>query len=165
MRLLQNLLITDNASFFESLFLSCKTSYIVSEWAWAWQTSWCHLRKYLLSTKFTISIWGPPVIPCDLRVTFNPLPLSLKWVMTLATTTKRNMESGQFCKITNMIRVKGSERKLFVFIFRLNIILHDSYQADKIVKEIEEWEQKVPDYYVKSFSRVLLGVLEASIVS
>ena len=75
------------------------------------------------------------------------------------------MESGRSCKITNMIRVKGSERKLFVFIFRLNIILHDSYQADKTVKEIEAWEQKVPDYYVKSFSRVLLGVLEASIVS
>ena len=85
--------------------------------------------------------------------------------MTLVTTTKRNMESGQSCKIINMIRVKGSERKLFVFIFRLNIVLHDSYQADKTVKEIEAWEQKVPDYYVKSFSRVLLGVLEASIVS
>ena len=43
--------------------------------------------------------------------------------------------------------------------------MRDSYEADEIVMEIEEWKQKVPDIYVKSFIRVLLGVLEASIVS
>ena len=63
-----------------------------------------------------------------------------------------------------MIRVKGSERRL-IFISGLNIVRHDSYQADKIVMEIEEWKQKVADDYVKSFSRVLLGVLETLILS
>ena len=63
-----------------------------------------------------------------------------------------------------MIRVKGSERRPFIFISRLNIVQHDSYQADEIVMEIEESKQKVVDGYVKSFSRVLLGVLETSIL-
>ena len=58
-----------------------------------------------------------------------------------------------------------SERRPFVFIFRLNIVLWDSYQADEIVMEIEEWKQKVPSDSVKSFSKVLLSVLETSIVS
>ena len=49
--------------------------------------------------------------------------------------------------------------------FRQNIVLHDSYQADKIVIEIEEWKQKVPDICVESFGRVLLSVLETSVVS
>ena len=64
-----------------------------------------------------------------------------------------------------MIRVKGSERRPFIFIFRLNIVQRDSYQADEIVVEIKKWKQKVTDNYVKSFSRVLLGVLETSILS
>ena len=75
------------------------------------------------------------------------------------------MERRKSFKITNMIMVKGSERRPFVFISRLNIVQHDSYQADEIVMEIEEWKQKVADDYVKSFSRVLLGVLETSILS
>ena len=75
------------------------------------------------------------------------------------------MERRKSFKITNMIMVKGSERRPFVFISRLNIVQHDSYQADEIVMEIEEWKQKVVDDYVKSFSRVLLGVLETSILS
>ena len=90
--------------------------------------------------------------------TFNPLSLSLKWVMNLVATTYRNMESGQACKTTYMMRVKGSERRPFISIFRLNIVLNDSYEADEIVMEIEEWKQKVPDDHVKSFSRVLLSV-------
>ena len=65
-----------------------------------------------------------------------------------------------------MIRViKGSERRPFIFISRLNIIQRDSCQADEIVLEIEEWKQKVADDFVKSFSRVLLGVLETSVLS
>ena len=60
--------------------------------------------------------------------------------------------------------IKRSERRSFVFIFRLNIDLCDSYQANEIVMEIEEWKQKVPDEYLKSFGRFLLGVLETSIV-
>ena len=64
-----------------------------------------------------------------------------------------------------MTRRQGSERRLFIFIFRLNTDLYDSYQVDKIVMEIEEWKQKVPGNYVKSFSRVLLSLFEKSIVS
>ena len=64
-----------------------------------------------------------------------------------------------------MIGLKGSERTLFIFISRLNIVQHDSYQADEIVMEIEEWKQKVANDNVKSFSRVLLSVLETSILS
>ena len=85
--------------------------------------------------------------------------------MTLVATICRNKETGKSCKITNMVRVKGSERRPFIFIFRLNIALRDSCQADEIVVETEEWKQKVPDVFVKSFNRVLLGVLETLIVS
>ena len=72
----------------------------------------------------------------------------------LVATTNRNMESGQSWKIINMIRVKGSERRPFIFIFRLSIALHDSYQADEIVMDMEEWKEKVPGNCVKSFSRI-----------
>ena len=75
------------------------------------------------------------------------------------------MERVKSCKITNRIRVKGSERRPFIFISRLNAVQRDSYKADEIVMEIEEWKQKVADDYIKSFSRVLLGVLETSILS
>ena len=75
------------------------------------------------------------------------------------------MEREKSFKITNMIRVKGSERRPFIFISRLNIVQRDSYKADEIVMEIEEWKQKVADDYVESFGRVLLGVLETSILS
>ena len=52
-----------------------------------------------------------------------------------------------------MMRVKRSERGPFIFIVRLNIVLQDSYQAAEIVKDIEEWKQKVPGNYVKSFKQ------------
>ena len=75
--------------------------------------------------------------------------------------TYRNMERVKSCKITNMIRVKGSETRSFIFIYRMHIVLRDSYQANEFVMEVEEWRHKVPDDYVKSFiSRVLLHVLE-----
>ena len=60
---------------------------------------------------------------------------------------------------------KGVREETIFLFFRWNIVLHDSYQADKIVIEIEEWKQKVPVVCVKSFSRVLLSVLETSVVS
>ena len=47
------------------------------------------------------------------------------------------------------MRVKGSERRRFIFTSRLNIVQLDSYQADEIVMEIEEWNQNVADDYVK----------------
>ena len=97
--------------------------------------------------------------------TFNLLSLSLKWVMTLVETTGRNVEKEKSCKITNMIKVKATEKKPFIFISRLNIVQRDSYQANKIAMEIEEWKQKAADDYVKSFSRVLLRRLETSILS
>ena len=46
------------------------------------------------------------------------------------------------CKTTYMIRVKESERRPFIFIFRWNIVLHDSYKVDEIFMEIEEWKYK-----------------------
>ena len=79
---------------------------------------------------------------------FNPLSLSLKWVVILVETKCSNMERGKSCKITN-----------------LNIFLWDSYKVVEIVMEIEEWKQKLSGSYVKSFGRVLLGVLETLIVS
>ena len=78
---------------------------------------------------------------------------------------RRNVERWKSCIVAKMIRVKESERRPFIFISRLNIVQRDSYQADEIVMEIEEWKQKVADDYVKSFSRVLLGVLETLILS
>ena len=75
------------------------------------------------------------------------------------------MERGKSFKITNMTRVKRSEKRPFIFVSRVNIVQRDSYQADEIVMEIEEWKQKVANSYVKSFSRSLLGVLETSILS
>ena len=63
-----------------------------------------------------------------------------------------------------MIRINESEQTIFLF-FKSNIVLHDSYQADEIMIEIEEWKQKVPSVCVKSFSRGLLNVLETSVVS
>ena len=80
--------------------------------------------------------------------TFNPLSLSLKWVVILVETKCSSMERGKSCKITN-----------------LNIFLWDSYKVVEIVMEIEEWKQKLSGSYVKSFGRVLLGVLETLIVS
>ena len=56
------------------------------------------------------------------------------------------------------------EETIFL-IFRWNVVLHDSYQTDEIVTEIEEWRQKVPSVCVKSFSRVLLSVLDTLVVS
>ena len=153
MRPLQNVLITDNARFFESLLLSWKTSHTVSEWAWIWQSSWC-----LQSTKFIILIsWSlvcTSIIPCHYH-----------WNGRRYWLRRHTEESGQSRKIINTIRVKSLEGRAFIFIFKLNTVLSNSYQVDEIVMDIEEWKQKVPDDYVKSFSRVLLGLSETLIVS
>ena len=60
--------------------------------------------------------------------------------MTLVATTFTNMESRQSCKITNMTRVKGLERRPIFLTFKMIIVLHDLYQADEIVMEIEGWK-------------------------
>ena len=62
------------------------------------------------------------------------------------------MKSGQSCQTTYMMRVEGSERRPFIFIFRLSIALHDLYQVDEVVIEIEEWKQKVPGNSIKKQS-------------
>ena len=49
-----------------------------------------------------------------------------------------NMESRQSCKTTYMMKAKGSERISVIFSFRLNIVLHNSYQGAETVMEIEE---------------------------
>ena len=84
---------------------------------------------------------------------------------SLGFNNKQKHGGGNICKTTYLMRVKGSERRPFVFIFRFNIVLQDSYQPDETVMEIEEWKRKVPSDSVKTFSRVLLSVLETSIVS
>ena len=38
---------------------------------------------------------------------------------------------------------KGVREETIFLIFRWNIVLHNSYQADEIVTEIEGWKQKV----------------------
>ena len=38
---------------------------------------------------------------------------------------------------------KEVREKTIFLIFRWNVVVHDSYQADEIVTEIEEWKQKV----------------------
>ena len=127
--------------------MSWKTSLIISGWVWVWKSSWCHLRKCSSSTKFTISIsWFPvcaPLIPCHYH--WNG------WWPWL-----RQQKRGKCAVLKNYQhdKLKGSERRPLIFIFRLNIALHDSYQADEIVMEIEEWTQAIPGDYVKSFSRV-----------
>ena len=51
---------------------------------------------------------------------------------------------------------KGVREETFFLIFRWNIVLHDSYQADEIVIE---WKHQVQGACVITFSRVLLSVL------
>ena len=113
MRLLQNLLITDNARFLFFIFELEDFSHSIR--------MGLSLAKQLMSLEKMFVInkvhYFDFLVSC--LYTFNPLSLSLKWVMTVVATTYRNMENGQSCKIINMIWVKGSERRPFIFIFRL----------------------------------------------
>ena len=63
-------------------------------------------------------------------------------VEELVATPYINMESGKSSKTTYMLRVKSTEGRPFIFIFRLNVVLCDLYKADAIVMEIEEWKKK-----------------------
>ena len=123
MRFFQNLLITHNTWVIWKVFFELQAfSYIRMGLILAKRSSWCHLRKCSLFWFWVSCLY-----------TFNPL--SLKWVTTLVAATYRNMESRQYSKTTYMMRIKESVRRLFFFIFRLNV-LHDSYQEDETVKEI-----------------------------
>ena len=121
------------------------------------------LAKQLMSPQkmFTILILGSPVskplISCHYYW--------IGWRLCCNNIQKHREQTT--CKTTYMMRIKESERRLFFFflICRWNIVLHDSYQADEIAIEIEEWKQKISGVCDKSFSRVLLSVSEISIVS
>ena len=73
--------------------------------------------------------------------TFNPLSSLSKWVTTLVATTYRNMENGQSWKTSYITMVRWLESTPFIFVFKLSVVLQNSYQADEIVKEIEEWKR------------------------
>ena len=137
MRLLQNIVITHNARFFESLFLSWNTSLIVSEYV-------CHQKMFV--RKCLLSLVSG-------QYTFNPSSLSLKSVMIWL-----QQQHGEWDVLQNYQHGKGKgfreETIYFHLFFRLNIVLRDLYQSDEIVMESEEWKQKVPGDHVKSFSRV-----------
>ena len=85
--------------------------------------------------------------------------------MTLVETTYREKRGEREVLQNYQLDEGKGVRKETIFISRQNIVQRDSYQTDEIVMEIEEWKQKVADDYVKSYSRVLLGVLETSILS
>ena len=124
------------AAFYENFIFKLESfSYhIVSECAYVWQSkavdvtseSFCVISKvhYFVFMLFCL-------------YTFNLFPLSLKLMMTLVATTYKNMESRLICKTTYMMRVKGSERKQSLFIFRLNTVLHNSYQSDEIISQMK----------------------------
>ena len=46
------------------------------------------------------------------------------------------------CKTTYMTGGKGLERRPSILVFRLNIVLHNSYQVDEIIMQIEKWKNK-----------------------
>ena len=153
MRLFQNLLITDNPGFFKKLSSgSLLTTYIRIVLS---------LAQQLMSPQkmFSILIFGSPVctplIPCHHYWTGDDLDCN------------NIQKHGEQTVLQNYLRDedRGVREETIFSIFRWNIVLQDSYQADEIVTEIEEWKQKVPDVCVKSFGRVLLSVLETSVVS
>ena len=141
----------------KSLFLSRKPSHI-SEWAWGDLTSKnvcviskVHYFDFLVSCLYT----------------FNPLLLPLKCV-TDSLCCNKKQKHGELAVLQDYLHDEGKrvgEETIYFFIFSLNIVLHDSYQADEMVMEIDESKQKVPGDYVKNFSRVLLCGLQTSIVS
>ena len=100
----------------KSSFLSWKPSYIVSEWAWVWQSSWCHLRKCLCHISKVH--YFDFLVSC--MYTFNPLSLSLDWMTTLVATTYKNMEAGSPTKLPTWWWSRGQRGDhLFLFSDRI----------------------------------------------
>ena len=99
---------------------------------------------------FSILIFGSPV--CTLLI---PCLSLLKRKGTLD--SNNIQKNGEQTVLQNYLHDedKGVREETIFLIFRWNIVLHDSYQADEIVTEIEEWKQKVLGVCVESFSRVL----------
>ena len=91
-------------------------------------------KKLVSSAKFTILIsWSPVCTP-------ESLVIIIEMGGDLGCNNMQKHGEQVVCKTTYMTRVKGPERRLFIFIFRLNTVLLDSYQVDKVVMEIEEWK-------------------------
>ena len=108
---------------------------------------------------FSILIFGSPV--CTLLI---PCLSLLKREGTLD--SNNIQKHGEQTVLQNYLHDedKGVREETIFLIFRWNIVLHDSYQADEIVTEIEEWKQKVLGVCVKSFSRVLKCVGDISCI-
>ena len=91
-------------------------------------------KMFLSSAELTILIsWSPvctPLIPC--------VYLGNGWRPWFS--CNNIQKHGDRAVLKNYLHhgVKRSERRLFIFIFRLSIVLHDSYQADETVMEIKE---------------------------
>ena len=122
----------------ESLFLGWKPSRIVSEWDWVWQSYWCHLKKSWCHQQSSLFSF------LDLlSAHLESLVIIIEMGGELGCNNIQKHGEQAVYKTTYMARVKGSEKRPFIFIFRLNIVLHDSYQVDKVVMEIEEWKYKM----------------------
>ena len=123
--------------FFENLILGWELSHILPEWTWAWGSCWCHLRKSWCGQQ-SLLFWLLGL----LSVHLESLVIITEVGGDLGCNNIQKHGEQAVCKITYMTRVKRSERRPFIFIFRLNSVLHDSYQVDEIVMEIEEWKYK-----------------------
>ena len=121
----------------KNLFFGCKPSHIVSKWAWVWQSCWCHLWKNWCHQQSSL-FWFLGI----LSVHLESFAIIIKMSCDLGCNNLQKRGEQAVCKTTYMTRVKGSERRPFIFIFRLNIVLHDSYQVDESVMEIKEWKHK-----------------------
>ena len=121
----------------KNLFLGWKPSHVVSEWAWVWKSCWCDLSKSWYHQQSSL-FWFLGL----LSVHLESLVIIIEMGGNLGCNNIQKHGEQAVCKTTYMTRVKGSERRPFIFIFRLNIVLHDSYQVDEIVMEIEEWKYK-----------------------
>ena len=142
----------------KSWFLGLKPSSIVLEWLESGKAVDVTSEKFGVRSKVQYFDF---LVSC--LYTLNPLSLSMKWVATLVATTYTNMESMQSAKLPTWIGWRG-QRGDYLFLF-LDWIL---FCAIHIMYMKLSWKfrnGKVPGNYVKSFRRILLCLLEASIVS
>ena len=123
----------------KNLFWGWKLSHIVSEWSWVWQSCWCHLRKSWCRQQSSL-FWFPGL----LSVHFEPLVIIIEMGGDLGCNNIQKYGDKAVCKTTYMTSVKGQ----FISV-RWNC------HGNRGIKI-----EKVPANYVKSFSRVLLSLLE-----
>ena len=144
----------------KSLFLGWKPSHLVSEWAWVWQSCWCHFRKSWCHQQSSL-FWFFGL----LCVQLESLVIIFEMAGDLGCNNIQKQGGQAVYKTTYMTRVMRSERRPFCFYF------HIEYCSVRFISG--RWNcygnrgmevQKVPGNFVKSFSRVLLSLLETSIV-